>query len=140
MNPDRIILVYNADNGLFNAVTGWSHKLLSPETYQCSLCRITFGLSGMLISWKNFLQMLPFPAIFFHRDEFLLRYPQYQAINLPLILAEKDCSTEILLHADQIGNSGGVASLIGLIQLKLEQWAHAQAAKAPAVSPAARRH
>ena len=41
MNPERLILVYNADNGLFNAVTDWSHKFFSPQTYQCSLCRYT---------------------------------------------------------------------------------------------------
>ena len=137
MNPDRIILVYNADNGLFNAVTGWSHKFFSPETYQCSLCRITFGLSGMLLSWKNFLQLLPFPAVFLHRDEFRPRYPHYDTVILPVILVEKDGATEVLINADEIKESGGVASLIGLVQLKLEQWADAKSAGTRPAPPGA---
>ncbi|MBI4624753.1 MAG: hypothetical protein HY736_16235 [Verrucomicrobia bacterium] len=135
MNPERLILVYNADNGLFNAVTDWSHKFFSPHTYQCSLCRYTFGLSGMLIPWKNFLQMLPFPSIFLHRDEFRPRYPQYAATPLPIILVEKDGSTEILIGAGEIKETGGLAGMIGLVQARLEQWSDARTGNARPVSP-----
>ena len=136
MNPDRIILVYNADNGLFNAVTGWSHKFLSPETYQCTLCRHTFGLAGMLIPWKNSLQMLPFPATFLHRDEFRLRHPLHVATVLPVILVEKGGVAEILIAASEINETGGLASLIGLVQLRLEQWSCARINKPRSASPA----
>lgn len=122
MKPDRMILVYNANNGLFNAVTDWSHKMFSPQTYQCSLCRYTFGLTGMLIPWKNFLLMQPFPSDFLHRDEFRPRYPHLAATPLPLILVEKDGVAEVLIGAAEIQETGGVASLIGLVQQRLEEW------------------
>ena len=50
-------------------------------SYQCSLCRCTFGLTGMLIPWKNFLQLLPFPSDFLHRDEFRPRFPRYARLR-----------------------------------------------------------
>lgn len=121
MNPDRI-LAYNADIGLFSAVTAWSHKLFSPQTYHCSLCRYTFGLTGMLVPWRNFLQMLPFPSIFLHRDEFSPRYPSFVAMPLPLILIEKNAVSEILISSREIQETGGLAGLIALLQLRLEEW------------------
>ena len=135
MNPERLILVYNADNGLFNAVTDWSHKFFSPQTYQCSLCRYTFGLTGMLIPWKNFLQMLPFPSVFLHRDEFRPRYPQSATTSLPIVLVEKDGSTEILIGADEIKETGGLAGMIGLVQVRLEEWSDTRTGNARPVSP-----
>jgi len=39
MSPDRIIFVYNTDDGLFNALMDTAHKIFSPATYECSLCR-----------------------------------------------------------------------------------------------------
>lgn len=129
MNPERIIFAYNADNGLFNAVNDWAHKFFSPQTYQCSLCRYTFGLSGMLIPWKNFLQTLPFPSEFLHRDEFRTRFPEFASNSLPLILAETDGRGEILVDSSAIKDSGGLAALIGLVQARLNEWSSAHAAR-----------
>lgn len=126
MNPDRMVLVYNADRGLFNAVTAWSHKLISPQNYRCSLCRSTFGLTGMLVPWKNFLQMLPFTSTFLHRDEFGPRYPAFAEAPLPLILVEKNGVSEILIAASEIHETGGLAGLMALVQVRLEEWAAAK--------------
>jgi len=137
MNPERIIFAYNADNGLFNAVNDWAHKFFSPQTYQCSLCRYTFGLSGMLIPWKNFLQLLPFPAEFLHRDEFRSRFPTFATAPLPLILVETNGVAEILVTAEAIKDSGGLAGLIELVQARLNAWSSACAARTVPTPPAA---
>lgn len=120
MHPDRIILVYNEGNGLFDAVSGWSHKLLSPATYQCALCQVTFGLTGMLVPWKNYIEMLPFPVKFLHRDEFRRQFPAHGTLSLPVILAEKSGQTDVLLAAEDIRATGGLSGLIGLMQARLE--------------------
>lgn len=125
INPDRIVLVYNADSGFFNAVTASSHKLISPQTYHCNLCRHTFGLTGMLVPWKNFLQMLPFPAEFLHRDEFRPQFPAFATTPLPLILVEKGGVAEILIGDGDIQETGGLAGMIALVQARLEEWSSA---------------
>lgn len=135
IDPDRIILVYNADSGLFNAVTAWSHKLISPQTYRCSLCRYTFGLTGILISWKNFLQMLPFSAEFLHRDEFRVRFPAFATTPLPVILIEKDGVAEILIGNGEIHEIGGLAGMIAVLQARLEEWSSAKADRKRRSSP-----
>ena len=42
-----LILVYNADSGFFNALADSAHKLLSPSTYDCRLCALTYGAIQM---------------------------------------------------------------------------------------------
>ncbi|MFQ3270182.1 MAG: hypothetical protein ACI9A1_000496, partial [Lentimonas sp.] len=41
MSESRLILVYNADSGFFNALFSSVHQALSPKTDECQLCRIT---------------------------------------------------------------------------------------------------
>ena len=37
----KLIFVYNAKSGKLNALFDIAHKIVKPETYQCSLCAIT---------------------------------------------------------------------------------------------------
>jgi len=121
VRPDRIIFVYNEDSGFFNGVAGWAHKALSPDTYQCALCRITFGLTGMLVPWKSYLERLPYPVMFLHRDEFRARFPAQATLALPVILAEQAGRTEPLLTAADIRSAGGMLGLISRMDDRLEQ-------------------
>lgn len=123
----RLIFVYNEGSGFFNAMGGWAHKLLSPQTYQCVLCRTTSGLTGMLVPWKNYLERLDIPKEFLHRDEFRRQHPQLGATPLPVILAERAGRIEVLLSAEDIRAASGVAGLISRLQLRLERWTVAAA-------------
>jgi len=38
----NLIFVYNANGGLVNSWLDTAHKIVSPSTYSCSLCAITF--------------------------------------------------------------------------------------------------
>lgn len=121
--PDRMLMVYNAEDGLFNALNDWAHKIFSPETYECVLCRYTFGLTGMLMPWKTFLERQPVPTRFFHRPDFWRAYPQLSKMKLPLILVEHQTRIEVLVTADEIKATGGLMGLINLVQARLEGWA-----------------
>ena len=114
-------MVYNESSGLFDAVSGWTHKLLSPSTYRCALCKVTFGLTGMLVPWKSYIELLPFPVTFLHRDEFREQFPSHVLVPLPLILAEISGRTEILLSAADINATGSLSGLIGRMQSSLEK-------------------
>ncbi len=120
VRADRIILVYNEDSGLFNAVSGWAHKAFQPGSFQCALCRATFGLTGMLVPWRTFLERLPCQRRFLHRDQFRASYPALAETALPAILIEEAGHCETLIGADEIRSVGGVAGLISLMQARLE--------------------
>ena len=45
------LFVYNADSGPLKALFDFGHKIVSPGTYPCSLCRLTYGPFGMRREW-----------------------------------------------------------------------------------------
>lgn len=87
----RLILVYNADSGLITALMHAVHKQISPATYPCSLCAITYGAVSMKHEWKRFLDELEHAVIIHHRDDFTATFPALgtgglREVALPVIL------------------------------------------------------
>lgn len=64
-----LLFVYKADSGLFNTVTDIAHKIFSPDTYQCALCKLTHGYFEMRDEWKGFIEQLGVPTEYRHQDE-----------------------------------------------------------------------
>jgi len=120
MTPDRLIFVYNADNGFFNALMDSAHKVFSPATYACSLCKFTYGIAGMLLPWKNFLESLKIPVVFLHRNEYRRENPGADPA-LPVMLFEKRGQREVLLSAEEINAAGDLDGLIGLTRDRLAE-------------------
>lgn len=79
---DTLIFVYNADSGLFNALKDLLHKNISPETYDCRLCAVTWDNRGMKREWSRFIQSLDRSVEFLHRDELEKKYA-IQGVSLP---------------------------------------------------------
>ncbi|MBL4782655.1 MAG: hypothetical protein JKX92_10480 [Porticoccaceae bacterium] len=71
--PD-LIFVYNANSGLMNSIMDSMHKVISPNTYSCTLCEITYGAFAELPDWKKFRRSFPGRMKFYHIDEFEALY------------------------------------------------------------------
>ena len=98
----HLVLVYNADSGVFGAVADSVHKLLSPETYACGLCYHTHGALGMKREFRAFLERLPVPVAFFHRDAFRRQYGDAD-LALPAVLWQPDAGPfEVLVPAEAL--------------------------------------
>jgi hypothetical protein len=85
--PQRLLFVYNADGGTLAGLKDLFHKVLSPATYPCSLCAITYGATSMQPQWRAFIKALPIPVDFLHRDEFARAHPQWARHPLPAAFA-----------------------------------------------------
>ena len=81
--PQRLVFVYNANGGRLAGLKDMFHKILSPSTYSCSLCAVTYGATSMQPQWREFIRKLPVPVDFLHRDEFIRDYPQWARHPLP---------------------------------------------------------
>lgn len=114
----KLIFVYDANNGLFNAVTDSIHKVLSPSTYECRLCYYTHGVARMRKPWKRFLGSIECPLEFFHRNEFQ-RHFQRQDIDLPSILVETENALEVLVPREDIEACGDLDTLIARVSAAL---------------------
>jgi hypothetical protein len=112
--PDRLIFVYNADGGLVQAVIDSVHKTLSPATYPCSLCAITYGSLRMDPQWRQWLKALPIPVVFYHKDD-----TPYPDVPLPVVLCERGGRVETLIDAATLDALGSLDALIAAMEAKL---------------------
>lgn len=112
----KLIFVYNADSGMVNTVKDISHKLFSPQTYDCFLCSLTHGTFKENPEWKAFRSGSAVEMIFLHRDEFEKQYATTR--EYPVVLEEKE-SLKVVITRDQLGSYASLGELIGAIK-KLE--------------------
>ncbi len=120
--PERLVFVYNADSGLFNTMTDIAHKIFSPSTYQCNLCRITHGNFTMRNQWKEFIQSLPCKVDYLHKDEFEpgdFLHPPPAELDYPLILAARGGEYSILADTQAINACKSLEELTRLIESRL---------------------
>jgi len=96
-----LVFVYNADSGVFNALTDAAHKIFSPRTYACNLCALTYGAARMRGEWKEFLDGLGLPLEFLHADELAARY-NLTDVPLPAVFTKGGGGLSVLLGADSI--------------------------------------
>lgn len=117
--PDRVVFVYNAENGFFNAITSSMHRVFSPSTYECNLCFYTHDLTGMNRRWKQFLDSLGCRFAFYYRTGFRRDFPDL-VLALPAVVAIHGRIPEVLVSAEEIHNSGGLDGLISLTRQRID--------------------
>jgi hypothetical protein len=115
----KLLFVYNADTGLFSVITDYAHKIISPKTYPCNLCALTYGNMGMNNKWKDFLSNLTVPFGFLHRDEFVKHYDSKDT-QLPAAFLQQGESVTLLITHDEINKCTSVDELIDLVAKKIE--------------------
>jgi len=115
----KLLFVYNADSGVFNQLGDFAHKLISPSTYQCNLCRLTYGNILMKEEWKAFLNSLTFNKVFLFRKGFRIRFPDLKNIQLPAILLESEGSLRILVSAEELNKLESLSELVEFIKIKV---------------------
>lgn len=115
----KLLFVYNADGGLFSRITNFAHKILSPSTYPCNLCVLTYDNFGIKKEWTEFLRKLDIEQEFFHKDEFLKKYAKYQT-KFPAILIDNGSALKILVPHAMIDACISLKDLKQVIMAKLE--------------------
>ena len=118
LSNSSLLFVYNADTGLFSVVTDYAHKILSPKTYPCNLCAITYGSIGMNKKWEEFIANLSFPVEFLHRDEFVKHY-DFKDTQLPAAFLKKGDTITMLITHDEINKCTTIEELMDLVTGKL---------------------
>jgi hypothetical protein len=114
--PAELIFVYNADSGLFNAMADAAHKVFSPDTYACNLCKVTYGWMTEKQAWRAFVETLPVEVDFLHRDELRRAFPTL-VIALPAVLRrDSDAAPSVCIDADALNRCFSIDDLIKLVR------------------------
>ena len=119
----KLIFVYNANSGSRNALMDTMHKVLSPSTYECNLCDITFGLFTEKVDWKKFRKDASVDMEFLHKDEFERDYASKfgYKFTFPIVLAAVAGQLEILINTEELNALEDVNGLISLVETRLGQ-------------------
>ncbi len=120
---NELILVYNADSGIFNTIKDGINKIVSPRTYQCNLCALTYGTITMKDEWRTFIDNLGISSEFLHRDEFLKRLEFHphnvKNIEFPAIFIRKKEQVVLFINYIEINKCRTLQDLMDLITRKL---------------------
>ncbi len=117
MSKQQLIFVYNVGSDLFSTVTDFAHKILSPSTYQCHLCELTYGNFAMKQEWKEFIDTLPVKTIFLHKDDFLKQYKIDS--GFPAVFIDENGTIKSFLTEEKIEQCKTLQQLKKIISSKL---------------------
>lgn len=116
--PEKLIFVFNADSGVINALKDAVHKIVSPKTYECNLCAVTYGSVSMKPEWKSFIRSLPVAVEFLHRDEFRQVFGTDSGDDeFPAVFGPE---RQLLISANQLNKCSSLENLKDLVEAELQ--------------------
>tara|TARA_Y100000996_G_C22546747_1_gene652143 strand:+ start:192 stop:539 length:348 start_codon:yes stop_codon:yes gene_type:complete len=115
MKVDGLIFIYNAQSGVFHSLIDYFHKVLSPSTYECSLCSLTYNNYGRLRVWKQFIQSLNIPVTFKYSDH-LSEIGIDKQTKLPVVI---NTDLSLVASAEEINQCKTISALIKMIRKKI---------------------
>lgn len=119
--PDpKLVFVYNADSGFFEALRDGVTKIVSPAAYPCRLCALTYGLATMKPRWRRFVDALGIPVEFLHRDEFEEKYPREDA-EFPSAYIDMGGELELFISTEQMNSAKTLDELMEIVKKKLTE-------------------
>lgn len=114
-----LIMIYNARGGLLHALGDMVHKIVSPGTYPCSLCALTYGAVAMHGAWRRFLDQTRLPTQFLYRDEFRAELDTRDLALPAILLGDAAAVPEVLVSAAELDALPDLAALIALVEARL---------------------
>jgi hypothetical protein len=116
-----IVFVYNADSGPFIGLKDMLHKVISPSTYACSLCAVTYSTFGMRKEWSQFIDELDHDVSFVHKDELRSRFGIEDAALPAVFRADGEGRITEWIDAASLNDIDTLDELKSLILERLEE-------------------
>lgn len=83
--------IYNAKGNWANSIFDLAHKIISPDTYECNLCKITHGAFTESTKFKGLKQK--YHITLWHIDDYELKYQK--ELSYPTIIFRDTSDKEI---------------------------------------------
>jgi len=114
-----ILFLYNAEDDFPSIVEDFIHKSISPNTYPCQLCKLTYGTFYKKKQWREFLSNLNYSYKFVYRNNDV--NINYHGNQYPIILFGNLENNEVLVSTDELNACQTVEDLIEIIINKLKE-------------------
>ena len=120
----KLIFVYNANSGKVSAIMDSLHKILSPSTYDCNLCAITFGNFSEDETWKAFRAQSEIEMEFYHKDKFLKKFRSkwLPKFDFPILLSEENGELVVFITSEELNKLENASQLIVEIKKRLSDY------------------
>ena len=117
-NESELIFIYNAKSGIVNEFLDLAHKIISPSTYNCNLCAISYGNFTMKKKWSDYISSLPVRSTFTYKDK-VSEYG-YDNIKLPSIIFQDKSKSKVILSSEEINKLKKIDQLINILSDRLK--------------------
>jgi hypothetical protein len=113
----KLLFIYNANSGKTSSFLDALHKVVSPKTYNCNLCGITYGIFKEDKTWKNFREASDLSMEFLHLDEFKKCYASKfgYKFTFPIVLSVNQNELEIFISTEELNSLKNAEELIQVI-------------------------
>jgi len=117
----KLHFVYNANSGFLDKILDGAHKIVSPSTYDCNLCAITFGKFTEDALWKSFREHADLEMNFIYKDEFEKAFASkwLPKFEFPIILSESNTQLEVFVSTPDLNALSTSEELIEEIKKRL---------------------
>ena len=117
-NESELIFIYNAKSGLVNEFLDFAHKIVSPSTYNCNLCALSYGNFSMKKKWSDYISSLPVKSTFTYKDK-VSEYG-YDNIKLPSIIFQDKSKSKVIISSEEINKLKNINQLINILSDRLK--------------------
>ena len=116
-----LIFVYNANPGVENAFLDSIKKIFRPETYDCRLCQLTYGVISENRRWKAFKKESDIEMVFLHKDEYRRSFKSKfeDLYDLPVVLYQDNYDLSLMVSHKELDEIENVEELIQKIKSRL---------------------
>lgn len=112
----ELLFIYNANSGYLSGLFDSLHKSISPKTYPCKLCALTYGSFSMKEEWKSYLDSININKLFLHKDEL---GPEFDDIKLPAVVLRSGEDLKVLIDRDGFDKTDSINQLKSILDQKL---------------------
>ncbi len=112
----EIQFIYNAKNGFANSIFDLAHKIISPDTYECSLCKITHGAFTENKKFKELKEK--YNITLWYNDDYEAKFPRES--QYPIIIIRDNNKKQIgQIKTEEINSLNNIDELVLLLAVKI---------------------
>lgn len=119
MNKSELLFVYNAKSNLLNKTFDFMHKIISPQTYNCKLCSLTYNSFAEQKEWANFRKTLHIEFKFFYSNIFENEFP-LEKTDYPVVYLKSNIELKKVITTNELNSIENLKELIQLVTEKLK--------------------
>ena len=118
-NKSELVFIYNAKSGIINSLIDFTHKVISPDTYECNLCAITYGTFTKKNLWADYIESIPIASIFTYKDK--IADKKLDNVILPAVFLKKNDRFIQLISSIELNKLDNLEGLIVLLNTRLKE-------------------